>query len=29
MTGGLVVDKNNVDAVLAVQKAYPGLRGTN
>jgi simple sugar transport system substrate-binding protein len=27
MTGGVVIDKDNVDAVLAVQTAHPGLRG--
>jgi len=27
LTGGLVIDRSNVDAALAVQEKYPGLRG--
>jgi simple sugar transport system substrate-binding protein len=26
-TGGQIIDRNNVDQVIAVQKKYPGLRG--
>jgi simple sugar transport system substrate-binding protein len=29
MTGGLIIDKGNVDEVLAVQEKYPGIRGAN